>query len=273
MKIAVLGSTSHIAKNLIDRFTNDKLYLFSRSLDNLHQFVKGEYNAVINCIGIGTPNRLDVVGSEIFRLTEYYDNLITDYIKDRDCSYINFSSGIVHREAVGFSGKKYNYRVAKVYAEAKHRAYPDLNITDLRVFAFFSKYIDFNSGYFITKLISCVKDGTVFITGENNMVRDYVHPNDLFDLVNICVHLKRFNDNLDVYSTKPVTKFEIINYFVTQYGLKYKVIESTPEGYMSGTSDNYFTKNKKAELLGYKPKYSSMDCIIDGSKEILNGNI
>ena len=82
MKIAILGSTSHIAKNLIDRFKQKDLYLFSRSRKNLDSFIDGNYDVVINCIGVGTPNKLKDLGTEIFRFTEYYDNLpimVEDY--------------------------------------------------------------------------------------------------------------------------------------------------------------------------------------------------
>lgn len=266
MKIAILGSTSHIAKNLIDRL-KDELYLFSRSRGNLDSFIDGNYDAVINCIGVGTPNKLKEIGSKIFWLTEYYDNLILDYLSNYGGIYINFSSGIVQGNAWG---TKYNYKIVKLYSEAKHRAL-SLNIIDLRIFAFFSRYIDFSSGYFITELITCIKEQTEFVTGDNNIVRDYIHPEDLFNLVKICTILK-LNDGIDAYSLKPVTKFEILNYFKITYGLKYRVIPGIAEGHASGTEDNYFSTNHKASLLGYKPKYSAMDSIIEESKVLLENS-
>ncbi len=262
--IAILGSTSHIAKNLIERFNHKNLYLFSRSRGNLDSFIDGYYDIIINCIGVGTPVKLKEIGSKIFLLTEYWDNLILDYLNNYGGKYINFSSGIVDGSAWG---TKHNYKIAKLYSEAKHRT-SNLNIIDLRLFAFFSRHIDMNSGYFITELINCIKEGREFLTGDNNIVRDYVHPDDLFNLVKLCITLK-LNDEIDVYSLKPVTKFEILDYFKTTYGLKYRIIPGTIKGYASGTEDNYFSKNHKADLLGYKPKYSAMDSIIEESRVLL----
>lgn len=262
--IAILGSTSHVAKNLIDRFNKDELYLFSRSRNNLDSFIDGNYSAIINCVGIGTPNKLKEIGSGIFRLTEYYDNLILDYLSNYGGIYINFSSGIVNSHA---GSLKHDYRIAKLYSEAKHRA-SNLNIIDIRIFAFFSRYIDLKAGFFITEIINCIKEEKEFITGDNNIVRDYIHPDDLFNLVNICIN-KKINDHIDAYSLKPITKFEILNYFEATYGLKYRVIPGTAGGHASGTEDNYFSKNHKADLLGYKPKYSAMDSIIEESKVII----
>jgi NAD dependent epimerase/dehydratase family. len=304
-KIAILGATGHIAKNLISSFEsleNYNLFLFARSDEKLNNFLKiincsshiekirmndftnEKYDAVINCIGIGDPKKLKNIGPEIFRLTEYYDNFILDYLKDNsNCIYINFSSGAAY--GTNFSipadqnrinelninniGKKDNYGIVKLYFEAKHRSYEDLNIIDLRVFAFFSRYIDLNSKYFITELISCIKTGKEFLTGSNNIVRDYVHPNDLFNLINICINIRKINDAFDVYSLEPVTKFEIINYFAANYGLKYKIETGTLGENATGIKDNYYSINKKAENIGYIPEFSAMDCVIGETKELL----
>ena len=184
-KIAILGATGHIAKNLISNFKsleNHDLFLFARSDEKLNNFLKNinyrngiekirldgfaneKYDAVINCIGVGDPGKVKTIGPEIFRLTEYYDNFILDYLEDNNnCIYINFSSGAAY--GTNFSkpadqnkyneininniGKKDNYGIVKLYFEAKHRSYEKFNIIDLRVFAFFSRYIDLNSKYFI----------------------------------------------------------------------------------------------------------------------------
>jgi hypothetical protein len=248
---------------LIERFnnTNDTLYLFSRSRHNIEDFIYGQYDCVINCIGVGTPAKLKEIGPKIFWVSEYFDNMILDYQANHDCIYINFSSGIVHGDAFGH---KSDYKTIKVYSETKHRAH-DLRIADIRVFAFFSKYIDFTSGYFITETIKCFRNKTEFITNEVNIIRDYVDPDDLFDLVNICMGLQSFNDGIDAYSLNPVKKFELLDYFA-DLGLKYTIVKNTPE-MSSGTQDDYCSTNHKAQLLGYKPNYSALDSIIRTCKE------
>jgi len=305
-KIAILGATGHIAKNLIYNFNkSDKynLYLFARSAEKLDNFLKiinydkkiekidlsdfagKKYDAIINCIGIGDPKKLKDAGPEIFRLTEYYDNFILDYLKNNnDCKYINFSSGAVYGRDFSSPANelkcceininqmcdKDNYGIVKIYSEAKHRSYENLNIVDLRIFAFFSRFIDLNARYFITELISCIKIRKEFLTNNNNIVRDYVHPKDLFNLINICINIKKINDVFDVYSLKPITKFEILNYFTENYGLKYKIEPGILGENITGIKDNYYSINKKAKKVGYKPVYSSMDCIVEQSKAILD---
>ena len=82
MNIAIMGATSHIAKGLIDRFLQsgkDHIYLFSRSAGKIQNFlavidISGNenytictnyqdfssfsYDVIINCVGVGTLNKL-----------------------------------------------------------------------------------------------------------------------------------------------------------------------------------------------------------------------
>lgn len=305
-KIAILGATGHIAKSLILNFkksdkyslclfarSNEKLDNFLKSINyyndiikiNLNNFNKEKYDVVINCIGIGDPGKLENIGSEIFRITEYYDNFILDYLKsNNDCKYINFSSGAAYGRDFSIPANelkcceininqicdKDNYGIVKIYSEAKHRSCENLNIVDLRIFAFFSRFIDLDARYFIAELISCIKAGSEFVTSSNDIVRDFIHPIDLFNLVNLCINAKKINDVFDAYSLEPATKFEIINYFVDNYGLKYKVQSGILGVNVTGIKDNYYSINKKAEKAGYKPVYTSMDCIVEQSKAILD---
>lgn len=304
-KIAILGATGHIAKSLIYNFKkSDKniLYLFARSnekLDNflksidyfnnikkinLNNFSKEKYDVVINCIGIGDPGKLENIGPEIFRITEYYDNFILDYLKNNnDCKYINFSSGAAYGRDFSIPANelkcceininqmcdKDNYGIVKIYSEAKHRSCENLNIIDLRIFAIFSRFIDLDARYFIAELISCIKAGSEFVTGSNDVIRDFIHPSDLFNLVNLCINVKKINEVFDAYSLKPVKKFEILNYFTENYGLKYKIEPGILGENITGIKDNYYSINKKAEKVGYIPEFSSLDCIINEAKEIL----
>ena len=305
-RIAILGATGHIAKSLIDKLCRADRYelvLFYRSSDRMNAFLKmipynnmisaKKYNefsqteceVIINCIGISNPAKLKNAGVIIFRLTEKYDNMILDYIEEHpEAIYINFSSGAVY-------GTKFNmpvnestcneldinhivpsdfYSIAKLNAEAKHRAMADLNIVDLRVFGYFSRFIDLNAQYFMSEIISCVKDGKNLVTEKGDVVRDYIHPSDLVSLIEKCIAVKSINDAFDVYGLKPVTKFEILDYFTKQYGLKYSIKDDIQISAATGTKDRYYSSYKKAEELGYSPQFTSMDSIIEETKLILN---
>lgn len=306
--IAILGATGHIAKNIIFNFCKQrryKLFLFVRSPERMQNFFKiighdisddnvtiktydefksGKYNVVINCVGRGDPGKLREIGALIFRLIERFDNLILDYLaKAPDTLYINFSSGAVYgTEFNTFVSEKdlasidinnidssNFYRIAKINSEAKHRALKSFNIIDLRIFNFFSRFIELKSNYFISELLSCIKQEKELKTGSGDMVRDYVHPIDLIDLIEKCIEKQLLNDVYDVYSLKPVRKFTILDYFSKEYGLKYIIKDDANKSTVTGEKNIYYSKNKKVEKLGYMPKFTSLDCIIKESEEIL----
>ena len=112
--VAILGCTGHIGKNLIFNFKKEKkfnLFLFSRdkqkikkvitdcnlqddfNIKNYEQFNESKYDAIINCIGFSDPAKIREVDNSILEITEKYDNMILDYLKEHTLvNYVNFSS-------------------------------------------------------------------------------------------------------------------------------------------------------------------------------------
>ena len=87
MKIAILGVTGHVGKNiqyLFARENTDQLYLFSRyrnaqnmqllTYDKFHEL---DYDVIINCIGISDPAKIESEGNSILKLTGDIDSMIS----------------------------------------------------------------------------------------------------------------------------------------------------------------------------------------------------
>lgn len=304
-RIALLGATGHIAKGLIYNFYLngiEDVFLFARSKTHLAKFLSDigcekkfikrdfkkfsdyKYDVIINCVGLGTPSKVKDAGSKIFELTEEFDNMVLNYFKKYpDSLYINFSSGATFgtefmSPVENNTYSKWNinnvsesdyYGIAKFYSECKHRSLKDLNIVDLRVFSYFSRFIDLNTPYLLSEIILCVKNNQCFVTDAQNIIRDFVHPEDLFLLIEKCIAKKNINDVFDVYSRKPVPKFEILHFFEKNYGLKYKIDKRIKVSSITGVKINYYSKSRKAERIGYKPKFTSIDTIVKETKELL----
>ena len=305
LRIAILGANSHIAKGLIYNFNqgrNCELFLFARLLERVQDFLRSiqcekgihlrsfdeltneRYDVIVNCIGISSVSDFKERVPLYFRLTEQFDNLVLDYFANYpDTLYINFSSGAVYgtdfsapvdnltysRWDVNHISEADFYGIAKLNSETKHRALKDLNIVDLRIFGYFSRFIDLKSCFLLSEIISCVKKGKEFITTPDNIIRDYIHPKDLMSLITLCINRCLINDVFDVYSLKSVTKFEILDYFVAQYGLKYTIKDSMQISAVTGRKDNYYSNSRKAKDIGYNPQFASMDSIIQESLAIL----
>lgn len=304
--IAIIGATGHIAKNLIVGLSNKRKYnllLIARNQNKLNQFIncyvsskknisvhsfdnfmQGEYDVIINCIGIGNPINLIQSHAHIFSITEEFDNLILKYLqKHTSTLYINFSSGAVYgsdfyspatvdKHALfsinNISTNDY-YSIAKLNSEKKHRAYSNLNIIDLRIFGFFSRYIDLNSSYFMNDLLRSVRDRAKFITSSDDMFRDYVHPNDLLNIIQKCIELDKVNEVFDVYSLNPASKFEILDLFKKKYNIEVEFQDVRFDS-PTGNKVNYYSKNYNLESIGYTPRYSSLETVSIETEAIFN---
>lgn len=305
--ILLLGATSHVAKNLIFYLhTRYKLVLFARDTDKIKSFLveegidiptkrvmhiqdfnlyEGQMDAIINCVGFGTPEKVRSAGIEQFLLTEKYDNLILDVLtRNPETRYVNFSSGAIYgtdHEAPIDKECEFKirldtiqpgdyYRISKLNSEAKHRSLPDLCIFDLRLFSFFSRFIELDSSYLICDMVNTIREGGIFETAENDIVRDYIHPEDLCLFIVCCLEGPSLNLALDVYSAAPVKKSELIDFAVTKYRLQTKYLKTNTVVSPTGLKQWYASMNHAAEkTVSFAPGFSSMAALADGMKQII----
>ena len=297
--ISILGATGHIGKNLSIYFGKDKnfeLFLFARdekklekiltqyesknnfSIRKYDEFNDSRYDAVINCVGLSNPADIAVAEEESLETTETFDVLTLEYLKNfPKTKLINFSSGAVYGgqfsspikyttlidKNFNYMNIKSNYALATIRSEIKHRTLKNLNIIDLRLFSFFSRFINLDAKFLMCEMISSIMQNKKFLTDETDIYRDYIHPKDLFSYVKKCIYGNSLNDVFDVCSKKPIGKFELLNFLKEKYGLQYEIEPGVKFANPTGFKRNYYSESRKAESLGYKPEYSSMDTISD----------
>ncbi len=298
-KVALLGVTGYIGKSLLNEFCAHpkkySLFLFSRSVDGIAKHLQGvdlskiqyamcslddfdiyEYDVVINCTGIGDPGQLQKNPSAIFSVTESVDEMVISYLmKHKKCLYLAMSSGAVYGNAftkpvtsatkvvlpsVATTPHDF-YTISKIHTEAKHRALKDLNIVDLRVFAFFSRFVDGKAGFFMSQVVDCLQKKKVFKTSTHDMVRDYCVPSDLFALVQMVMKKKKVNNSFDVYSKRSITKKKLLAFLKKHYGLRYEYTSEQVIGKRATEKNAYCSLDKKAEEIGYTPKFTSLEGI------------
>ncbi len=239
-------------------------------------FFTHQYDVILNCVGIGKPSEFRKDAKSIFKVTEEFDNMILDYIeKSPDTLYVSLSSGAVYTHGMenGVTPEskfildvhnilpKHMYGIAKMNSEAKHRAHEHLNIVDLRVFSFFSRFVDPDGGFLMSDIVRCIQSGTVLETSGEDMLRDYICTKDLYALIRACIEKKTLNEAFDAYSIKPVSKFELLDFFKEKYGLRYAIRTLHDSSSPTGAKNNYFSLNRKAESLGYLPVHTSLSGI------------
>ena len=297
MKIAILGATSQIAKDLTVSFsaTADKhLHLFARRpdevtkwlasvglsgrypVDEFCEFAKQEFDAVINFVGVGNPARAVAMGNSIFEVTLRFDEMVLDYLKTHPtCRYLFLSSGAAYGSnfsepanrdtvatvAINDLAPHEWYGVAKQHAECRHRAHPELPIIDIRVFNYFSRTQDIEARFLITDIVRAIRDKTILKTSSDYIVRDFLHPTDFYRLVSALLASPVTNAVVDCYSRAPIDKPALFVAMQKEFGLRYEVTETTAGVNATGGKPHYYSLNTRAADFGYQPNLTSLEGI------------
>jgi nucleoside-diphosphate-sugar epimerase len=310
MKIAILGASSQIAKDFIVSISENKeikLFLFARRPEIVSKWlatkgllnryfvmsyeefsVSQDYDSLINFVGVGDPAKAVLMGTTIFDVTLKYDDLALDYVKSHpNCRYIFLSSGAAYGgnferpvQAISLALIPLNsmahqdwYGLAKLHAEGRHRANSDMAIVDLRVFNYFSHTQDMNSSFFITEIARTIRNKMVLKTNDTNIVRDFLHPIDFYQLVMKILVAPKVNLAIDCYSQAPIDKMSLLSSLNEAFGLEYVISAGKSEVNATGKKIHYYSTNYAAEYCGYKPVYTSLKCVKDELSAYLELNI
>lgn len=298
MRIAVLGATSQIAKDLILSFSTTEghsLHLFARRpgcvkkwlndvglaerymVDGFGEFGTQEFDAIINFIGVGNPAKTAAMGASIFDVTLQYDDLALNYIRHHlNCRYLFLSSGAAYGSSFDVPVESNTkaiislnnlqsqdwYGVAKLHAECRHRALAHLPIVDIRVFNYFSHSQDLEAGFLITDILRAIRDKTILKTSEDFIIRDYIGPSDFHHLVNVLLTAQPTNIAVDCYSKEPVDKLTLLETMKAHFGLQFELVKTSNLLNATGNKPHYYSLNKRASDFGYVPKYTSLEILI-----------
>lgn len=297
MRIAILGATSEIARDLTNSLRFNKKYelsLFSRRPAELEAWLRAcdpsnippsnnliefspaiAFDAILNFIGAGNPKLISDLGESIIKLTHTYDQLVLNYLKIHpNCRYIFMSSGSIFGGNFDKpidsssilpnfsteSSSNHWYQNAKLSAEILHRKLVDAPITDLRIFNYFSNTQSIQSQFLMANIARALINQSSLEVSTEYIVRDFLHPIDFCEMIMSILEAPPKNQALDCYSKSPISKKELLEYLEGQFGLKVEV-SKTPLFNPTGAKVNYFSQNKQAQLLGYFPKYSSLEGI------------
>ncbi len=307
MRIAILGATSQIARNLIISFSKTQethLHLFSRRpgdvtkwvaaeglsgrylSDDYSAFADQDFDAVINFVGVGNPAQAVAMGNAIFDITYRFDEMVLDYLRTHPaCRYLFLSSGAAYGAnfdepvdedskacvAINHLQSQDWYAIAKMYAECRHRSLPHLPIVDIRVFNYFSHTQDINTRFLISDILRAIQAGDTLTVSSENIVRDFIGSDDFYQLVSGILAAAPSNDVVDCYSKSPVDKMTLLDNMQKHFGLRYKIKAIAAGINATGAKSNYFSQNRRAEKFGYKPAHSSLENVIREAGLVLKG--
>lgn len=306
MRVAILGATSQIVKDLIRRMAESgryQLFLYARRPvalpillgdradaavahvgDYASFSAEQEFDALINFVGVGNPAAAAKMGADILDVTLQFDQIALNYLHAHPhCRYIFLSSGAAYGSnfehpvdasscasiAINHLRSQDWYAVAKLHAECRHRALTHLPIVDVRVFNYFSRTQDMSARFFITDVLRAIQSGEILVTSPDNIVRDYIGPDDFFQLISRSLAAPAANDVVDCYTQDPVDKFTLLASMKDRFGLHYEVSQAPAGINATGLKMNYFSRNRRAEAFGYVPSKSSLQTVLDEAAHVL----
>lgn len=308
MKIAILGATSQIARDLIVSFAvakDKQLHLFARRpdevtkwlaaaglsgrypVDDFSDFAKHEFEAAINFVGAGNPAQTQAMGNSIFDVTLRFDELVLNYLQTRpECRYFFLSSGAAYGPVFNEPANRSTpamvpinnlspqdwYGVAKLHAECRHRAHPEWPIVDIRVFNYFSRTMDISARFLITDILRAIRDKAVLKTSPEYIVRDFLHPVDFYKLVSALLSSPAANTALDCYSRAHIDKPSLLAAMQERFGLQYEITSASVSVNATGGKAHYYSLNKRAADFGYQPELTSLEGILLESEKILSAH-
>lgn len=306
MRIAILGATSQIAKDLVlswSKSSDTSLLLYARRTDAVkawlaEQGLAGRHtvldyaafsqatqlDAILNFVGVGNPALAAEMGASIFDITLQYDSLALDYVKQHPgCRYLFLSSGAAYNSSfqqpasvetvtqlqVNALGPQDWYGMAKLHAECRHRALPSLPIADIRVFNYFSHTQELEARFFITDALRAIRDQTVLQTSSDPMVRDYLHPDDFFQLVQCLLAAEPANLAVDCYSKAPVDKPTLLAALQQRFALRYATTAGAAGVQATGRKPHYYSLNHALADFGYAPQFGALDGVLAEAEKML----
>jgi nucleoside-diphosphate-sugar epimerase len=298
MRIAILGAGSYVSRAILPyllRRSDWEALLYTRAPDHLKDwaverhlpaerisieasdaFGGRPFDVVVNLIGAGDPRLVVRMGDGILALTAEWDERVLQQVKKRPSTrYIFASSGAAAggdfdtprtqgaplRQPAGHD----HYARAKADAEERHRALGDLSITDLRLYNFYSADMGAELGYLVCSMLQNVLDRSTFVSDEHDIARDYLHPEDLSTAMMAVLRSTPQNGAFDLASLGPVRKFELLRRFDRQFGLKWQIRPSD----CAPNKINYYSEDLSLRALGFEPKFSAMEAVIDQATAFL----
>jgi nucleoside-diphosphate-sugar epimerase len=308
MRIAILGATSQIAKDLILSISGDEkrvLDLYARRPDCVCSWLDAQnlrgpyvvspiaalgaadaYDVIINFVGVGDPATAKKMGASILEITHRYDQLVLDHLQlNPACRYIFLSSGAAfgnqfeHPVDVNAASKwdinhlsdQDWYGISKFYAECRHRAEAEFSIVDVRVFNYFSHTQDMKARFFINDMVRAIQEGQVFVTSAENISRDFIGPKEFSQIIEAILKSAPVNAAVDCYTLEPLGKFALLEAAKAGYGLRYEIAPPAQAVGVNATGSkrNYYSTNKIAEQLGYLPAKTSLQVVMRELEKLL----
>lgn len=304
--IRIVGASSAIAQDFL-RVTNRSVsghsfHLYSRKfefldelkLSNLqvitHNFddfkTADECDVILNFIGLGSPSRVARESSRLEELDLEVDLACIRLLElNPEATYIYMSSGASYGSDFSspaidenelpqkskFDLPRDTYGWVKRSTEARHRALPQYKIINIRIFGYASRNMDLDAGFLLSDLAKSLVTGNTVRISTEVAYRDFINPGFFHEDINFCLEKNIPNTSIDLTSSAPLGKGELVDALARIFGLKVKR-EELPSHSDSTSKRNYFSLSKRLRDFGFTNTYSAIDMVLEEFQAINKSN-
>jgi nucleoside-diphosphate-sugar epimerase len=221
------------------------------------------------------------MGADILDVTTFWDQRVLDSMGPQT-RYVFLSSGAVYGTQfdrpvgadseislpVNFLHRVPPYTLATLLAEMRHRLARSRAILDVRIFGYADPSIELSGGFFLAQLARSIRDRKVFVTSSDDMVRDYAGVQELRALIGAWEGAGAPNCPLDLYTTSPAAKHDLLKIFKARFDLQFDYVTDTASN-STGAKRFYASAYRAAADFGFRPERDSVRVLTDTIDAIL----
>lgn len=154
------------------------------------------------------------------------------------------------------------YQELKVRLEEMHERSSQLVRTlDLRLFSFVGQSFLAGSRYFLSEALRALESSSELQVSADDFLRDYSGPMELAGAIESAFS-EGMQGRLNLYSAKPVSKFELLDALGAEFGLKYSIS-------IGGSKHrSHYYASKETDLLSFEPR-SSLEAVMQELRKAL----
>ena len=248
------------------------------ALHSFSDFIRApECDVIMNFVGLGAPARIANESNGLLALDQSVDEACMALVRlNPKATYLYLSSGASygsdfskpatdHSELPDdskFELPRDMYGWVKRSTELRHRQAKHHKIINLRIFGYASRNMDVDAGFLLSDLAkSLLTQAPVQITSDKT-IRDFINPEYFFKIVEFCISNELPNTSIDLVSSKPVDKTEIVDALVAEYKLNVEWVKPSSSS-NSRLKENYYSLSNRLTEFGFSYPASALEMVLE----------
>ena len=123
--------------------------------------------------------------------------------------------------------------------------------------------------FLITDILGGIRGKAVLKTSADYIVRDYLGPQDMYQLISRILDNTATNTAIDCHTRAPIDKPTLLEAMKQNFGLRFEASEEAASINVTGIKPHYYSLNRKAKNFGYSPSLTSLEGVLKEMSSVL----